>query len=145
MVRIEARSILFERGVGIAHHVEKDAVFGHGVAFAVRVLQPMLRSERPRTFVAVGLSPVFGIYQQDVDAYGGLVALKQSCHFEQHAGSACAVVGSVDRMPMVVRIGIVVGPRAAIPMGEQQHAPFFFGIKFGDDVARIERCAVECF
>ena len=69
--------------------------------------------------------------------------MQSASYLEQHAHTACAIVGTHHRQGVVGRIGITVGPRAAIPVRKEQDALFGIGVVGGNDVAHIKRSAIE--
>src|SRR5690554_1156781 len=125
------QTVLFavKLGVGGAHHVEQDAKAGVVVAL-VRVFAPVLTAQGPGVGLVgqvqvVGLTVIFGVEEDDVDAGMGGVLTQLTGNFEQYAYATGAVVGSEDGFIAPGRIGVVVGKGATVPMRIQPHAIAF--------------------
>ena len=68
---------------------------------------------------------------------------KHPGQLHEYSHSACGIVGSHHRLFAAGRVGVVVSPGAAIPVGEQKNAARAVGGKLGDDVAGRQPRAVE--
>src|SRR5690554_4111790 len=143
------QTVLFpvKLGVGGAHHVEQDAKAGVVVAL-VRVFAPVLTAQGPGVGLVgqvevVGLTVIFGVEEDDVDAGMGGVLTQLTGNFEQYAYATGAVVGSEDGFIAPGRIGVVVGKGATVPMRIQHNTVAFFWLKLSDNVADLQTGVVE--
>ena len=66
---------------------------------------------------------------------GRLFLLYLTGDFQQHPHTAGTIIHSQYRSMVILRVGIIVGIRAAVPMGAKQDTFFTFGLVSTDNVA----------
>src|SRR5690554_4976422 len=114
----------------------------------VGVFAPVLTAQGPGVGLVgqvqvVGLTVIFGVEEDDVDAGMGGVLTQLTGNFEQYAYATGAVVGSEDGFIAPGRIGVVVGKGATVPMRIQHNTVAFFWLKLSDNVADLQAGVVE--
>ena len=88
-------------------------------------------------------TPVFGIEADEVYSYRKFPVGLQQAGCLQHDGYAAgSVVGSHDRLLPVGGVGVVVGPRTAVPVRTDQYPLLCLRVKTRDDVRRLQQSSV---
>ncbi len=97
----------------------------------------------PRSFITV-CSPVFGVNKEYVHTLSPFLLPNLAGDLKNHTHAAGAVVGAVNRLFPVGRVGVLVCPRTAVPMGKEQYALFGRRVVARKNIKRVKRGAVEC-
>ena len=75
-----------------------------------------------RPFEPIGRAFVFCIEEDDVNAFVGLLELELTSNLEQDGRSAGAIIGSQHGCLLFDGVGLLIAPRAAVPMSAEQDA-----------------------
>ena len=114
-------SFTMETGILSTHHIEQYAEAGI-IACDMWYAGPILRTKAPSDAIG-GLiicrmcAIVLCIKEDDVDAYLRRLCLQLAGYLEKYSHTTGAVIGSKNGSAVILRVGVGICPRAAIPMG----------------------------
>ena len=102
------------------------------------IVAPILGPLAP-TIVSVGIGPfghtlVFNIEEDDINRHRKPLRRHSTSQFHQHPHTTGTVVGAIEGFAMVFLVRVVVGPKAAVPVGTQKHTR-----AFGTSLAGVHR------
>ncbi len=123
-----------KRRVGVAHHVQEEAVHG---PTAVRERGRV--APGPQEHVGDGRPVVLPVHEEDVDPERRAMRGQQLGEMQEHGRSRCPVVRAGHGRRAQRRIGSLVGRGARVPVREQQDPPRLLGREARQDVHEGER------
>lgn len=106
----------------------------------------MLGAEGPCVFSVSGVgvgAVIFDVGEEEVYAYFGSLLLESACDFKHYGNSAAAVVSSGHWLFAVCLVGVAVGPRACVVVGDEEDSFWCVGSDGGEDVGNRQFFAVE--
>ena len=114
---------------------------------------PILCAQSPRRLVVrlrrpLRRSPIFGIETNEIDAHIGVefaILLNGSGQLKHHGYATGCIVSGQNRLTPLRAVGVVIGPRTAVPMGAKQQSCFGFRMNAGNDVRAVQRRSVITF
>ena len=114
---------------------------------------PILCTQSPRRLVVrlrrpLRRSPIFGIETNEIYAHIGVelaFLLNGSGQLKHHGYATGCIVSCQDRLAPLRAVGVVIGPRTAVPMGAKQQSRLGFGMNVGDDIRAAKWRSVITF
>ena len=145
---LHRHSFTVELGTLTAYHIQEDAIAR--IVTLWLVLAPILGTQSPAVAIILCIrplrhAPVLGIetYEIYTDTWIQLlVCLQLACNFQHDGYSAGTIVGSHYRLAPIGTVGIVISPRATVPMGTKQDAGFSLRIVMGNDIGILQYRAI---
>ena len=145
---LHRHALTVELGALTAYHIQKDAIAR--IVTLWFVLAPILGTQSPTVAIVLNISPlrcspVFGIETYEIYTYVRiqlLVCLQLACNFQHDSYSAGTIVGCHHRLAPIGTVGIVICPRATVPMSTEQNAGFSLRVVMGNDIGILQYRAI---
>ena len=133
-----------ENGIWSTHHIKQNTIT-RLVSLCYCIFCPILGSQTPGILVVTtGPAIILQVGKQDINSDMRLMHSQLASNLQQDAHSARTIISSIDGMKPVIRIRVIISPRAGVPMCQQKNAILLIYIIGSHDIPTLQQSSIPC-